>query len=148
MRALRCLDSTSFFMTEAIVPSRSKNSLGASAMVVVVSWSQSTGESPASTRSRFPGASFLLIARVRGKSCSKNPDVPHIDSRRVSPSFLNFGEGYGFSGDVTVQDGLVSRVAALHDDVVHLFWKRGVAKQQENEVIDVLQVVRYRHSNN
>src|ERR1700722_16551068 len=53
----------------------------------------------------------------------------------VPPHLTNFRKWHVLSGNVTVQNGLVERIAALDCNVVHFLWKRWIADQQENEII-------------
>jgi hypothetical protein len=76
---------------------------------------------------------FQVASKVFQKEfpkCHRGKFIP----KGVS-DFLHFAEGDALSGNVAVENRLVPRVAALYNDVVHLFRKRGVAKQQENEVV-------------
>src|SRR5206468_10965839 len=62
-----------------------------------------------------------------------------------APYLLDFRERHILSRYVTVQDGLIERIAGLEHDVVHFFRKSRVADQRENEVIQILHSVALRH---
>lgn len=96
------------------------------------------GGSPASTRSRFAGGSFRLMARTTGKSSSKNPEVPHAGCVVFSPHFSDIGKGHVVSGDITVEDGLIQGIAALDFDVIHLVGEGWGAQQGEDEIALIL----------
>src|ERR1700683_346796 len=66
--------------------------------------------------------------------------LPHF-----APYLLDFCERHILSRYVTVQDGLIERIAGLEYDVVHLFRKSRVADERENEIVQILHAMVLRH---
>ena len=71
--------------------------------------------------------------------------MPHIGC--VVFRFSGFGERNILSCNVTVQDGLIERIAALDFYVVDFVCKAWGANQRKNEVIQVFLVMRLWHRN-
>ncbi len=88
----------------------------------------------------------LLIQRAHqrvellGKRRTSGCGLAHF-----APYLLHFGERDIFSSYVTVQDGLIERIAGLEHNVVHLLIKGRVADQRKDEIIEILHAMVLRH---
>ncbi len=77
-----------------------------------------------------------LLDESRRSACR----LPHFP-----PHFLDFRERDILSRDITIQDRLVQRIAALEFNVVHLLRKSRRPDQREDEIIQILQPMALRH---
>ena len=69
----------------------------------------------------------------------------HLLDRRVSPNVLHFGKRNVLTGDVAIQDRLVSHVAAFNNYVVRRCREAWVTNQGQNQIIDVFLPMGRRH---
>ena len=68
--------------------------------------------------------------------------VPDETVHRVAPDKPQLRWGNGVARGVTVRDILIARVPELNDDVVDLLLKSRIAKESDDEIVDLLTPVR------